>query len=160
MPVPVVGFGWGKKLVASVAFLLIMLGAIVVLLHYLADVTSPDFLSLAIREYEAPVLPVNTLALQDANLLANRFEHGKVERPYNTQTGAGIRRALADLGKKADTPVVVYLCALARCRGEEVFLLGSDADPDQMDNESCVRLVKSYERCANAWRRPSCSSWT
>ena len=151
----------GKQLVASLAILLALLGATVLMLQFWGDAAPPYFLSLAIREYGSPVLPVNSLALQDADLLAKRFERGKVERPYNTQTGDGIRRALADLGQKSSTPVVVYLCALARCLGDKVYLLGSDADPDpdHINNDTWVPLSDILRKCANARRGTSCLSW-
>lgn len=123
--------GRGKKLVGLLAVLLALAGAVAALLFYVRNLAAPDVLSLAIREYQSPLLPPNALALQDSLVLEKRFAAGKVDRPYNVQRGDDILLALKELRKKTSAPVVVHISALARWSDGKVFLLGGDADPDR-----------------------------
>src|SRR5437899_1779756 len=75
-----------NRLVGPLVVLLALLGAGAGLLLYLNSMTSPDFLSLSIREYTSRLLPVNPMAYQDSVLLTQRFARGAADRPYTVQT--------------------------------------------------------------------------
>jgi hypothetical protein len=131
--------GRSARLLALLALLLGSLAGVVALILYLRGVDSPDFLSLTIHEYSPP-LPPNPQAAADGSLLKERFDKGRAEWPDTIQDGRGVSSKIRGLKEKGDHPVVVHICALARYRGGQVYLLGGAANPDQVDEDQWVKL--------------------
>jgi hypothetical protein len=120
--------GRGRRLVGLLALFLAIAATVVGLFFSLRTVPAPVFQSLAIREYADGRLPVNAWAIQDGQLLEQRFG---AKNSYAAQTGAKIMAELGGLRQARREPVVLHVCALALVSSGKVFLLPGDADPER-----------------------------
>jgi hypothetical protein len=127
--------------------LLALGGAVVAWLFFLRGLPSPYFLSLPIREYSAKQLAPNAFAVQDCDALLQHFPKDH-KRAYESQTLDRMRKELAALRSKTDTPAVVHLTALALVHEGDVFVLPGDADVDNPDSWLPLReVLRALHQC-------------
>jgi serine/threonine protein kinase len=134
----------GRKLFLSTAIMLALLGVLSAVVLYPRSLFGPRFLTMAIREYQSPLLPPNAWAIQDGRLLAPHF--GNREDSYDKQNSVQFARFLDRLLNWNEGPLVVHLCALSRVYDEKVVLFLGDTNPDEPSRGVPLQTVLDHFR--------------
>ncbi len=129
----------GKHASSKKALLFVLAGVMLAILGTLAawvlypkEIKPPHFVTLAVREYKSPLLPSNPQAVQDSRLLLQRFS-GKKAEGYVSQESDSFRELLRGLKQTKEETAILYLTALGRSEGDDVYVLPGDSHPDQPD---------------------------
>jgi hypothetical protein len=98
---------------------------------------SPTFvLSLVVFEHEDPLYPPHKVALADSEAILKHFANLQgAQRGHGLQSQArdNLESEFRKLAKQTEGPVVVHVSCQARTLGGSVYLLPSDAHPEQQD---------------------------
>ncbi len=102
-------------------------GAVVALFLYLSRSGKPYFLALAVTEYHSPLFPYNAYAQHDSDELRKCFAG---EEGFTTQERQLFVNELNKLKDRKEKTIVLYVRAYGVGRGEKVFILLADAQPN------------------------------
>lgn len=131
------GSGWLWKVVWLTALFLVLAGIVIGIVAFLPKpFTVPFFVTLSLSAYEDPALPAPPFAQRDAEALFQAFSPQEVDRPSTSQLEESFTRELDRLRSRNDPSLVVYLCALARVKEGQVYVLPGDARLDDFPRKA------------------------
>jgi hypothetical protein len=104
----------------------------------------PFFLTIQVGDFNARQYPVLPFARQDGDLLQRHFP---TRKQAETKTRELMRHELHGLATRSD-PVVIHIDALGLVRGDKIYLVPGDADPDDDSTLLDVReVIEAVGRC-------------
>jgi hypothetical protein len=104
----------------------------------------PFFLTISIGEFNARQYPVLPFARQDGELLQRHFP---ARKQAETKTKELLRHELQGLTARSE-PLIVHIAALGLVRGDKIYLVPGDADPDDDATLLEVReVIEAVGRC-------------